>query len=166
MVEILEKIGFNPGQINLFREQKITPDIVSCLNLYEFQCLGVTDRNAIMKLRTECVVFGRTKNCGNTGRFDIPKQTIEGLLDSGFSIKDASHMLCISESTLYRKMRQYNLSNAVFTDIDNNMLDVVVEKMLTEFPHCGEVMLRGLLKGKGIKVTIFYHVCLYIFVMA
>lgn len=156
MVEILEKNGLSASQINLFKEHKISPDIVTYLSLYEFQCLGVTDRNDIMKLRLACVTYGRPKNAERNGRFDIPKLTLESLLESGFSIADVSQILCVSESTLYRKMRQYNISKLVFTDVSNNQLDTVVAEMLTEFPHCGEAMLRKLLNEKGIKVIIIH----------
>jgi transposase-like protein len=152
MIKILEKVGLTLGQINLFIEQKISPDIVPCLSLYEFQCLGVRDRSEIMKLRMECVIYRRTNFEERQSKFDIPKQMISGLLESGFSITDASKMLSVSESTLYRKMRHYSISKRNFTEISDTQLDGIVTEMLEEFPHSGEAMLWKLLYEKGIKV--------------
>ena len=154
MEYILEKVGLNPGQINSFIEQKISPDIVCCLSLYEFQCLGVTDSSEIMKLRIECVTYKRTNSFERQGRCDISKKKIEDLLEAGFSISDASKMLLVSESTIYRKMRQFNISKQVFMDILDNQLDGIVTKTLEDFPHSGEKMLLKVLQGKGIKVIL------------
>jgi hypothetical protein len=156
MIKILERIGLNPVQINNFIEQKISPDIVSCLSLYEFQCLGVTDKSDIMKLRVECVAYKRINATEYRGRCDISKQTIEHLLESGFHIADASKVLSVSESTLYRKMRQFNISKLVFTEISDSQLDEIVTDTLQDFPNSGEKMLWKVLQGKGIKVFEMY----------
>ncbi|XP_060565008.1 uncharacterized protein LOC132724202 [Ruditapes philippinarum] len=155
MEEILVKCGFGTYQIRLFREQKITPDIVPLLSLYDFKCLGVTERYEIMKLRVECVTFGRHINKPVQRGFKIPKITIESLLESGFSIVNISQLLGVSESTIYRNMRRHGISKYAFTSIEDHQLDVVMAKILEEFPRCGEMMLRNLLGEKGIKIQRF-----------
>ena len=148
MIEILEKVGLNAGQISSFIEQKISPDIVSYLSLNEFHCLGVTDRSEITKLRIECVTYKRSNAIEYQDRNDISKEKIEHLLESGFSIADTSKTPLISESTLYRKMRQFNISKQVFTVLSDNQLDHIVIKTLKDFPNSGEKMFEESSAGK------------------
>ena len=70
-----------------------------------------------------------------------------------FSIKDTSHCLNVSENTLYRLWRVYNISKRQYNDLNDNALDKVVTEIVAEFPRCGEEMLRQLLHGRGIKVV-------------
>ena len=73
-------------------------------------------------------------------------------MEAWFSVLDMSRILSVSESTVYRRMRTYNITKRCYTDIDDEQLDLVLGKILSEFPRCGEQMLRCLLEGKGIKV--------------
>ena len=68
--------------------------------------------------------------------------------EAGFSIKDMSHCLGVSESTLYCLIRVYNI-----TKRQHNELDTVVNEILADFPGCGEEMLQQLLRWRGIKVS-------------
>ena len=61
-------------------------------------------------------------------------------------------MFSVSESTIYRRMRSYNLSKLDFSDISDEQLDICVRGIAKDFPLCGEVMIKQLLRGKGIKV--------------
>ena len=150
MDSILQRLGQGEDVIRRFRQEKITPDIISLLSVYDFNCLGISDRTTIMKLRVECVCFrsnpwahNRT-NCMDL-RFEISSIMIEKLFEVGYSVKDASIALGVSESTIYRKTRQFGLSKLVFTDMDDDELKNVVAKTITEFPRCGEEMLRKVL---------------------
>ncbi|XP_052281363.1 uncharacterized protein LOC127878877 [Dreissena polymorpha] len=80
---------------------------------------------------------------------------IETLFEAGYSVKDTSIALGVSESTLFRKMGQFGLSKLAFTEIDEEELNIVVATTITEFPRCGEEMLRKVLLQKGIKVQRF-----------
>ena len=51
------------------------------------------------------------------------------LLHEGFTIREISTMLTVSESTIYRRMRQFGLSKFEFTDISDKGLDAEVEKV-------------------------------------
>ncbi|KAH3711726.1 hypothetical protein DPMN_071398 [Dreissena polymorpha] len=53
---IHEQIGVEEV-IRHFRQEKITPDILSLMSLYDFKCLDVNDKTAIMKLRVECICY-------------------------------------------------------------------------------------------------------------
>ena len=120
------------------------------------ECLGVKDRSEMMQIRMECLPFGKdkpTKN-RNTGEFDIPKEVLVGLTESNFTVSDMSKILSVSESTIYRKFRTYNISKYQFDDIEDHILDQRVSEITAEFPRCGEGMLRQILRKKGTKVRI------------
>ena len=97
--------------------------------------------------------------------FEISSAMAESLFEAGYSVKDASLALGVSESTLYRKMRQHGISKHVFNDLDDSELDEAVFKTITEFPRCGEEMLRKVLLQKDIKVWPIY-IKLLIFLLA
>ena len=59
------------------------------------------------------------------------------LLQEEFTIKEISSILAVSESTVYRRMRQYGLSKFEFTDISDKDFDAEVEKVTVKFPCCG-----------------------------
>lgn len=88
----------------------------------------------MMSLRIECTKFGGEapkKIEGTCGApiFFIPKSVQGNLLQEGFTIKEISTILAVSESTIYRRMRQYGLSKFEFTDISDKDLDVEVKEI-------------------------------------
>ena len=156
MEEILEKLGIERCIPN-FVEEKITPDYVCKLSAYDFELLGLRNRADMMRLGGECVKFGgeqpsKTRSSCGVPRFQIPKSVLENLLDEGFSIKEVSNLLSISESTVYSRMSTFRLSKLTFSEISDDDLDRVVGNNCQDFPRCGENMLKQILSGKGIKV--------------
>ncbi|XP_069140000.1 uncharacterized protein [Argopecten irradians] len=157
MSVILKKLDFDHAYNN-FEREKITPDIVGKLSAVELGTLGIVNSSDMMKLRTECVKYGHTPPAkvsldGRAPVFDLPKCTLEYLLDNGFQISDICKILQVSESTVYRRMRAYNLSKMSFCDISNDMLDLNIKKICGDFPLCGENMIKQILsKQLHIKV--------------
>ena len=104
-----------------------------------------------MRLRVECSVYGNSqsqKYLGNNGgvpKFYVPKRILEAFIDDGFLISEILKFLSISERTIYRRMSEYGLSKRNFTKISEQDLDAEVLKVTSEFPNCGEVMLREIL---------------------
>ena len=158
MANILKKLHYEEYIINRFKEQKITPDIISKLSSYELEQLGVRNRSDIMDLRIVCSKYGRcspprtSENCG-APKFLIPKFTLENLLNEDFTIHTISTMLSVSERTIYRRMSEFGLSKRQFSDITPSQLDTEVKKISQEFPNCGENMVRQILFDIDIKVT-------------
>lgn len=151
--EVLQNAGLSMFSA-AFEAEKITPDIVCKLSNYEFQSLGVTDRSAMMKLRTDCLMYGPhlPQKLHGTPLFVISKERLQSLMESGFSVPDISSMLSVSESTVYRRMRQFNITQHDFTDIADEQLDTVMSEITKEFPHSGETMIRQILAVQNIKV--------------
>ena len=137
--------------------ERITPDLLCKLSVHEMEMLGVTSRGDMMSLRIESTKFGGEapkKIEGTCGApiFFIPKSVLGNLLEEGFTIKEISTILAVSESTIYQRMRQYGLSKFEFTDISDKDLDVEVKQIAVEFPYCGENFIKQILFQKGVKV--------------
>jgi len=154
--------------VERFEDENITPDVISCLSLAEYEQLGLTDRAVIMQLRVRCSVYGYSKpqkylgNSGGAPKFYVPRATLEGFLEDGFLITEISKLLSVSERTIYRRMSEYGLSKHNFTDISETDLDSAVIKVTREFPNCGEVMLKEILKERGVRVPRSHlRICLH-----
>ena len=84
MKSILEKLGLG-SLTQRFLNQKVTPDIVCMLSLYEFHQLGVNTSSEIMALRMECTKYGCVKPVkkqinGEYAKFEIPKEVMKTFL--------------------------------------------------------------------------------------
>ncbi|KAJ7386861.1 hypothetical protein OS493_006894 [Desmophyllum pertusum] len=156
MVSILKRHKLE-NLIEVFQEEKITPDVIPLLSVCEMNQLGVNNRADMMNLRVECAIYGRRKPQRKRLRsgapeFNIPKSVLENHLEEGFMIKEIASMLTVSESTIYRRMQSYGLSSQDFSDISNGELDRHITELSKEFPFCGEGMMKFLLQERGIKV--------------
>ena len=85
MHDIRNELGLSDHRARSIVE-KISTDIVCYLSIEDFLQLGITDRNAIMSLRTECSTFGLSTPQKSVGinKFVIPKILIENLINDGF----------------------------------------------------------------------------------
>ena len=140
-----------------FENEKITPDFIGSLSSYEMKYLGITCRDRMMALRTECVKYGgkhpeKITHSVGAPSYDIPGNVVEDLLADEFSIKEVAMLLSVSESTIYRRMSIYGLRKQEFSLISDEELDTKVEKITKEFPSCGENMIRHILLDGGIVV--------------
>ena len=153
MDNFLKKLGLSDHSAR-FVEEKISTDIVCYLSIEDFIKLGLTDRNAIMSLRTDCSNFGlcTLQRTVGTNKFVIPKTLIEKLNDDGFSVKGIPNVLCVSERTVLRRMVQYGLTIRNFSNISGDQLDFDVLALTKDYPFCSETVMRELLKGRGIII--------------
>ena len=139
-----------------FQAEKITPDLICKISMHEMHYVGVTNTSDIMRLRTECIKYGttacQTSRPRDAPNFEISRELLETLIESGFMIKEISKLLSVSDSTVYRRMRMFNLSVLEFTRIDDDTLKERMGVILSEYPRCGETMMRHILKEYEIKV--------------
>ena len=152
MNDVLKKLGLADYRAK-FVEEKISTDIV-CYLFIDFLTLGLADRNAIMSLRIECSTFGlcTPQRAVGTNKFVIPKILIDNLIDDGFSVKEMSNILCVSERTVLRRMVEYGSKIRDFSNISDDQLDSHVLALTNEYTFCDEAILRELLKGRGIII--------------
>ena len=50
-------------------------------------------------------------------KFDVPYKVLSNLLDEDFTIKEISSLIGVSDSTMYRRMHDYDLRKHKFTHI-------------------------------------------------
>ena len=107
-----------------------------------------------MSLRIECLFFGlcTPQRTVGTNKFVILKTLIENLIDDGFSVKEMSNILCVSERTVLRRMVECALKIRNFSNISDDQLDSDVLALTNDYPFCGETILREILKGRGIII--------------
>ena len=82
----------------------------------------------LMKLRVYCSRYRRytpQKLSSQSGslRFNIPNYMLENFDEEGFTIKEISGIIYMSERALCRRMNQYNLSKISFTNDSDAYLD-------------------------------------------
>ena len=140
MYDVRKKLGLSHHRAR-FAEEKISSDMVCYLSVEDFLKLGLTDRNAIMSLRIECSTFGlcTPQRAVGTNKFVIPKILIENLIDDGFSVKEMSNALCVSERTVLRRMVEYGLTIRNFSNISDDQLDSEVLAITNDYPFCVRV---------------------------
>jgi hypothetical protein len=98
----------------------------------------------MLKLRSECANYGI--------RTPQTKDVLENLIDEGFAISKIVKLLSVSESTIFRRMRQYSISKNIFSTCNDDELDASVGPLIKEYPFCGENILGQMLRKSGIKV--------------
>jgi hypothetical protein len=111
----------------------------------------------MMSLRIECVKysgFQSNRIQGNVGPpvFNIPKSTLENLLENDFEIADIAKLLLVSERTIYRRMTVFGLSKRQFSEISEIDFENEMGDLIRKFPLSGENMLRQMLITKGIRI--------------
>ena len=68
-------------------------------------------------------------------KYEIPKEVLQCYLAEDFKISGITTMFSVSESTIYRHMRSYNLSKLDFSDISDEQLDIYVREVLQKIFH-------------------------------
>ena len=93
----------------------------------------------------------------NVGRplYDIPRDWLQGCLEYGFSQKDISVMIQVSEKTVSRRIHEFQLREYCpkYTNILEEELENTVREILLSFPNIGVRVLKGHLLARNIKVT-------------
>lgn len=86
-------------------------------------------------------------------RIVLSKEAIEGYLHMGYSVSQTAEACGVSRSVLYGRMQQVGISyRDRFSRLDNNSLDAAVRDIKMNHPNCGEVMIIGHLRARGIIV--------------
>ena len=139
-----------------FEAERITPDLVCKLSVHEMETLGVNSRVDMMSLGIEWTKFGGKAPKKSEGNgvltFYIPKFVLSNLLHEGFTVKDISMMVAVSENTIYQRVRQFGLSKFDLTNMSDKDLDTEVERVAVDFPYRGENLIKQILFQKGVKV--------------
>ncbi|CAH3153690.1 unnamed protein product [Porites evermanni] len=98
---------------------------------------------------------------GASGRpkIRVTKEQLTCRVDNGFKGTDMTCMLSISQATLNRRRKDFNLEiSHFFSTIDDDTLDGIVRGKKEEFPNSGYRMVWGHLKGRGLVLQQWLHV--------
>ena len=90
---------------------------------------------------------------GAPGRLTIrvSKEQSSYLADNGLKATDMARMLGISDATVHRRLKDFNLQiSHSFSTIDDNTLDGIVLSIKEEFPNSGYQIVIGHLRGRGL----------------
>ncbi|CAG5894030.1 unnamed protein product [Menidia menidia] len=132
----------------LSRHVNVPPDIVQALR--EFLQL-VMDRieNAEVTNNTVETVAGEM----GRPRYNLEKQKLVDLLEINLSVDCIAKLLCVSASTVNRRMREFGLSaRQNYSNATDQELDNAVQRIKNEMPTAGYRMVKGRLKSMGIHV--------------
>uniref|UniRef100_A0A8D0AUZ4 Integrase core domain-containing protein n=1 Tax=Sander lucioperca TaxID=283035 RepID=A0A8D0AUZ4_SANLU len=91
---------------------------------------------------------------GAMGRpmLDVDRDSIEELLELDLPVPCISKMLGVSRRTLFRRLKEFELSARRYSVIDDDDLDNVVQQIKDEMPTAGYRMVKGRLRSIGINV--------------
>ena len=78
MDEVLQKLNLDHF-IENFKEQKISPDIVSKLSSQDLEILGITNKQDVMSLRIACLIYGERSPIKLSSHCRAPKFFIQNL---------------------------------------------------------------------------------------
>ena len=84
---------------------------------------------------------------------EISKDDILFLKGLDYSWTKIASILGISRSTLYRRLEEFNIDSNAYTDITESQLDELLRDVKCTNPNAGEVIVKGILMNRGIKVT-------------
>ncbi|XP_022788563.1 uncharacterized protein LOC111328403 [Stylophora pistillata] len=108
--------------------------------------------------RISAAAFNALRNSQQQGivgrpRIVLSKEAIEGYLHMGYSVSQTAEACGVSRSVLYGRMQQVGIFyRDRFSRLDNNSLDAAVRDIKMNHPNCGEVMIIGHLRERGIIV--------------
>ena len=86
---------------------------------------------------------------GERPAFNITKEQIEQLKDTGMNWKSIARFLGISYRILLRRREEYGIEQS-FSDISDDSLDEEVRRILCLTPYSGESYIVGSLKGRRV----------------
>ena len=101
-----------------------------------------------------CVSSYTMQSTGTPGRpkFLINIDTVELLRGCGYSWSQIADALQISRTTLWRRLKDANCVVQKYSEISDDDLDSHVRQIQREHPNCGQQLLHGYLKDRGVSV--------------
>lgn len=86
-------------------------------------------------------------------RLCVSKDQLVFLLEHGFKQCDIANMLGCSPRTVKRRITDFELDQCLmFSDIDDQLLDLIVQDIQKQYPNWGEKSVQGHLNSVGLKV--------------
>lgn len=140
IVRYVDEVPSGEAVLNLVNEA------AELLTISDDGCMGC-DSN--VSFRAELLLSGQR----GRPRYFISMDQLEFLLDMRFTSGEIASMFGVSESTIKRRIREYDsFVKKRYSDISDEDLDVIVERLMREFPNCGYKRMTGLLLNTGHRI--------------
>ncbi|XP_028406849.1 uncharacterized protein LOC114529291 [Dendronephthya gigantea] len=86
-------------------------------------------------------------------KFFISEEQLCFFKANGFTQREMGEMLGVSLRTIENRMAEYNMTNASrYSNIDDECLDIYVQRIVGHFPRSGEKTIEGELRSLGVCV--------------
>ena len=85
-------------------------------------------------------------------RLSVNIDAVEFLRNCGYTWDQVSNAMQVSRTTLWRRLRESGTEMKKYTDISDDELDTVVSRLQRENPNCGQQMMCGYLRDRGINI--------------
>jgi Fe2+ transport system protein FeoA len=86
-------------------------------------------------------------------KFNLSSEQLGNLIEIGFTSVDMAIMIGVSRSTIARRLREFGMSMGTkFCVISDEDLDDIIRSIMQQYPECGQKMMQGHLKERGIVV--------------
>jgi hypothetical protein len=105
-------------------------------------------RNAVV---AENLYQDALPSTGGRPAYNVTKEQINQLRETGMNWRAVAKILRISDSTLYRRRLELNVAKT-FSPIQDDELDRIIQDILSLTPYSGESYVKGALRGRGIVV--------------
>ncbi|XP_068747410.1 uncharacterized protein [Montipora capricornis] len=131
--------------------KRLMEDLLSVSQSLLQEIRTTKSQREMSKSKSPAWVPSTQASTGGRPRFNITKEQIETLRETGMNWKGIALSLGISDSTLYRRRQEFGLHES-FVDITYEELYTVVTGMLSQTPYAGESYVSGGLRARGIFV--------------
>ncbi|XP_046839481.1 uncharacterized protein LOC124433742 [Xenia sp. Carnegie-2017] len=88
---------------------------------------------------------------GGRPAYDITKEKIELLRETGMNWKSIAAFLQVSEKTLSRRREEFGIAST-YSQVSDSCLDQTIEEILQLTPYSGETYVKGSLHARGVLV--------------
>ena len=92
---------------------------------------------------------------GDRGRptYNIPYEQVNFLVERRFTTAQMANLLGVSESTVQRRLRRFDLSvRGTYSTLTDQELDSMVQEILTAQPNTGNKRMTGYLAARGVRI--------------
>ena len=146
-----------------FRVEHLLDLVLRCNEVYDvnnstillIKQAAILTRNSSFEESSTGYKAPKGKHC-HRGRpsYIITKAQLEYYLENNFSIPMIANMICVSKSTVKRRMRKFNLSVLdTYSNIGNEELSHKIKQLISKHPNSGYRRMHSLLMSEGIKVS-------------
>ena len=88
---------------------------------------------------------------GGRPKYNITKEQLEHLRETGMTWRQIASCLGVHPRTIARRRSELNVDDR-FDNISNENLDACIRQILSLTPYAGQTLIRGSLRGRGIRV--------------